>query len=586
MNINTQFMHTTERELRLQYLFDIIAGTVPGADPEDHCELLDLYALVIDEHTRCPGCTGRIDRHGKDIVAGVLPQAVKRCPVVVGKLALHFAQILADKPPDAEDALYSAIVGLMKVSISPAVDAHDQRQQHEVVYLDFVGGAATARAPARPSDDDDLDPDDHLGPDDRLGPGDHRSVSPIDKPAVGSRWRRLATTVSAAASFLVVLAGAATWTSRPTASMGIAPLLDQHAAKLGATLRPFVDYVENGSFEPRWSEVVDSTVTGENVDHAHIEWIEHEAVTTSDHQPADETPPRRVVARKRRPQAPAPAATHDQGNIPQGNIPSGTEWRNPALAGGANSTSGSGLTYGIRAPARSSESVEPTAPDHAAREPRPGEGLIDSCSGPVDSDTLIMSLPGFDVVSWGWPRLETPAARTCRYTIKGGWGDAEVEMLMTDLDDWLGHYDVILAGYSMSGPLAVEILDRWGDRPGADPDRVQLLMIAPAARVRGVPRSFVPKKAGRWARAWEQHWIGGLLERARSEPAWGRLVKERTYMVLAADDDVVDYEAYGMRTMQLLDKHVIFAPTRSHTKLRRSDKLTDTIRLALEHPAL
>ena len=65
----------------------------------------------------------------------------------------------------------------------------------------------------------------------------------------------------------------------------------------------------------------------------------------------------------------------------------------------------------------------------------------------------------------------------------------------------------------MSAPFAGEVLDLW-DKPIAEPDvvdRLDLVLVAPAAKVKSGLRGFVPHAEKRWAHAWRIHFEKGLM---------------------------------------------------------------------------
>jgi hypothetical protein len=206
-----------------------------------------------------------------------------------------------------------------------------------------------------------------------------------------------------------------------------------------------------------------------------------------------------------------------------------------------------------------------------------------SCSsqqveGPY-AGTTVVNISGYHPDLYGNLRLDLPPEVTiCDYKLEADWGDDEVEFMQLELDRLLkSSQQIVIVGYSMSVPFAGEMLDLW-ETPIIDPDvvdRLDLVLVAPAAEIKKSVKGFVVIPAKRWAHAWRVHFEKGLMRRNHL-PEWSALL-DRTSLVLAGNELVVDYDGMSDSVNERFAGRIIVAKGTTHLDLRWAPAVSQAV---------
>lgn len=223
---------------------------------------------------------------------------------------------------------------------------------------------------------------------------------------------------------------------------------------------------------------------------------------------------------------------------------------------------------------------------HAATSPD-RELLPPGCVSETFANTVI-NISGWDPRTFGQIKLDElpPHVDLCDVQLRARWGLDEVEQMQSALGSLLDAGDrVVLVGYSMSGPFLAQMLDTW-DRLSADPellDRIDLVLVAPAAGVAEGVRGFVPRMARRWDDAWQKHWEGILARNHRYE--WNSLI-DRTMLILAGKERVVDNARIAKSTVERLGNNVLLIEDATHLDLRFEPQVDEVVARLLLRPTM
>jgi hypothetical protein len=222
---------------------------------------------------------------------------------------------------------------------------------------------------------------------------------------------------------------------------------------------------------------------------------------------------------------------------------------------------------------------------HAAKPGKSAEiGHIEAdCRGNTDSKTTVVNIPGWDFRTWGWVRLRVGDVHVCNYRLLASWDDDHIDFMHQELDRLVASNEqVIIVAYSMSAPFITEVLDTWvsAELSPQTLDELDLVLIAPAARVHGTVRGFVIRLADRWNHAWKAHFEKGVM-RNNHIPQWNALL-DRTHLILANRDVVVDYEGIGTVVFDRLGQNVQTLEGR-HVDLRKAPEISNLV-LSLVRP--
>jgi pimeloyl-ACP methyl ester carboxylesterase len=201
----------------------------------------------------------------------------------------------------------------------------------------------------------------------------------------------------------------------------------------------------------------------------------------------------------------------------------------------------------------------------------PAQMLPYACEGDDSSKITVAVLPGWDHRTFDWPEIGDTPFEVCRYELAGGWDDPQITAMHDELDRLLASRSrVIVVGYSMSAPFALEMLDTW-ERPNIEPGvlaRIELLLLAPAVEINPALRPAVASQARRWRHAWVTHFESGVLRRDYL-PEWSDLL-DRMIVVLAMNDTVVNNDGISATVRARLGEHVVEVDGTRHLQLRNA----------------
>jgi hypothetical protein len=216
---------------------------------------------------------------------------------------------------------------------------------------------------------------------------------------------------------------------------------------------------------------------------------------------------------------------------------------------------------------------------HAAPPARAAPGYVPAdCRGDAEAQATVVNIPGWDYRVWRWIQLDLPAdVRVCNYHLTAQWGVDEVDFMKNELDELVtDNGQVIIVAYSMSAPYIVEVLDTWStaDLQPQVLDKLDLVLVAPAARVHRNVRGFVRRQAERWTHAWKVHFEEGVMRKSYL-PEWNDLL-DRTHLIMAKHEAVVDYSGIDPKVLQRLGQNVHTLSGR-HVDMRKKPEITTLV---------
>jgi len=205
--------------------------------------------------------------------------------------------------------------------------------------------------------------------------------------------------------------------------------------------------------------------------------------------------------------------------------------------------------------------------------------LFEIVEPPLPEMHRILVFPGYHHLSWGHPRLRAavrrfPGTGLFHYDVPDRWDD-DLWLMVRSLETHLRDGPTIVVGYSKGGCAALDVVAH-ADLSASELGRLQMLLVAPAARVRGVPRFLRPRCVSGWAARWNAA-EARLRERAR-ERAWCNFVEQHVRVLYSREDWLIDPRG--------LDEILRILPERrvrdvvgmwDHLKWRKSHELLEEV---------
>lgn len=193
----------------------------------------------------------------------------------------------------------------------------------------------------------------------------------------------------------------------------------------------------------------------------------------------------------------------------------------------------------------------------------------------------ILVYPGHDHGSWGVPRLQSveedlPGVGLYHYNLRRVWV-SDLDQLALRLQEHLRRGLVVLVGYSKGACAALDVVVN-AELTEEMISRLHLLLVAPAAKVRGIPEVFLPSCVDVWSQRWRDAELALREHIAQRRPSWCSLLEHRVRMMYSLDDSLIDPRGHERLRSWIPKEHVReFAGLRKHLSWLRRKELAGEV---------